>query len=216
MSDDVTTHRITRYLKLNGKGGAILLSALVALTVPAIAATSMPEGMAGWTYGPNRYESNPIAACKAMFPPSGLQFTYIEPAMIQGYWSGTSFYCHFIFPNYPASDYFYPTGLICEVGYYARWPGVCVPFLSQPPTPTCSPDEPGFAVGNPVMVATGVKIQSEVDPVGGRSFNISRTYRSVRIPLWQPTAGSAGRFHLNDSFEFIPQVRVSRRIGWIL
>ncbi|MFZ3289674.1 MAG: hypothetical protein WA191_22880, partial [Telluria sp.] len=204
MSDDVTTHRIARYLKLNGKGGAILLSALVALTAPAIAATSMPEGMIGWSYGPRRYESNPVAACKAMSMPFNLQFTYIEPAMVQGYWNGTSFFCHFIFPKISGTDYYFPTGLFCEGGYYARWPGVCVPFLSQPPTPTCSPNEPGFAVGNPVMVSTGVKIQSEVDPVGGASFNISRTYRSVRIPLWQPTAGIGWSFSFERQFRVYP------------
>lgn len=171
----------------------------------SLADSPTPEGMKGWLYdssgyGPTfYYKPTALEACRAMKVPLALYFTHMTASDVERVPSGIAYTCHFTFPGM-AVDYPLPTRLFCEAGYYPRWPGVCAEH-SLPPPPSCSPSDKGALFGNPVMITNGVKIQRDVEPVGP-SFAISRTYRSSRIPVRRPTAGTAWSFSFERDFVF--------------
>jgi RHS repeat-associated protein len=93
----------------------------------------------------------------------------------------------------PQPDWYGPTYLMCETGYVARAPGVCVKRDEAPAPPSCSSDCPGFALGNPVQLASGAKVQTETDLTAGPGMllTIKRTYRSLRMN-WKAQSASFG------------------------
>lgn len=167
----------------------------------ALADSYLPAEIGGWIYG-SRTQLKPTAieACQAMTP-QGMTLTSMVPTGSDASWSGTSYTCNYYWPGGKPSHFTLPAFLTCNYPYIPRWPGVCVANTSPlPPPPSCDPGDQGLTVGNPVMVSSGVKIHREVDPIGGPSFAISRTYRSVRYPVSQPTAGRAWSFSFERQF----------------
>lgn len=94
------------------------------------------------------------------------------------------------------------THLKCEPDYEPRWPGICVkkPEISRPVS--CTPQKPGFAKGNPIVISSGAKVQIETDLQGGpdRGLEILRTYRTMRDTGLGQSAGSGWSFSFDRSF----------------
>lgn len=69
----------------------------------------------------------------------------------------------------------------CKPGYIAKSPGVCVDWPEAPRPRSCSPTEPGYAVGNPVAVSSGAKIQAETDFPGWATGSTRYRYETVEF-----------------------------------
>jgi YD repeat-containing protein len=169
---------------------------------------AMPEGMKGWWYynkdsnAPPGYARTPQEACA------------ISAA---NHWGGKLFY---MTPSpYPRQIYecFYknPVGglvfnysntvLHCENGYTAASPGVCTKWMEPPRPPSCSPDQPGYAIGNPTAVASGAKVQTETDIPGSPNgaLRVARTYRTLRMGTNAQSAGPGWSFSFDRGFNTV-------------
>lgn len=172
------------------------------------------EGTIGWRYAVWRRNTpimqlanDPVTACSDITLAGGLWGTgRIEPAIAGGRWAGNVYNC-FVrgrgIPLMPGAIVF----LECDRGYIPQFPGVCRKVAQQqaPAAPGCSASSPGFTVGNPVVLASGTKIQNEVELNGNQwnTLQISRLYRAARTPSPAATAGFIW------SFSFERQLAVS-------
>lgn len=178
------------------------------------------EGTIGWSY-----LNESVAGYKLLYAPSPM--SACSNTAFRG-WSGivgmdpmgdsgTGYHCR-LKPIPPSIAYthqiigYSSTHLACGTGYVARFPGVCVKIIRNaeraipavpPPAPIeCSASNPGFTMGNPVILVTGTKIQQEHD-IGANQWGtleIGRTYRYTRDPVDAPTAGSLWSFSFERQF----------------
>ena len=190
---------------------AVVAASLAGFTQNALA-DEMPEGMFGWWYliapGEAGYAPDPVTACK-LTAKNHHSTTLFD---IKPYGdAGTMFECKYLH-RFPAVNeingpqWYSATFLRCHSGYFPRSPGVCVKRDEPPPPSSCKPGTPGFALGNPVTVSTGAKVQDEIDFAGTRAgaLQITRTYR----PFSQFISGqSAGT---NWSFSFGKLLTIQR------
>lgn len=175
---------------------ATSLALSLAFAAQSIAAEPvLPEGMKGWWYftginGPERYAADPLTACK-LTAQNHANAPLIAMRQMPGS-NGPMMECKYkVF--LPQPDWYGPTYLMCDTGYVARAPGVCVKRDEAPAPPSCAPACPGFAVGNPVQLASGAKVQTETDLTAGPGvlLTINRTYRSLRRN-WKAQSASFG------------------------
>lgn len=117
--------------------------------------------------------------------------------------TGTLYDCNYLHPfdavnKLNGPQWYGKTYLRCQPGYLPRSPGICVKKDERPVPPRCNPGTPGYTLGNPVMISTGAKVQSEVDfpgtPTG--ALQITRTYRAFGQFSYGQSAG------INSSFSF--------------
>lgn len=208
-----------------------LVLAFIVLPTHSFAA----EGTIGWSYMNVRtngfdllYAPTPMDACSSSSRPGGWKgMVRIEPAPGS---NGTVYSC-WLKPYEPSDQPLRTiTGLFCSAGYAPRFPGVCVKIIQNakraiPPVPPsiptapveCSASNPGFTMGNPVILVTGTKIQQERD-IGGNQWGtleIARTYRYARDPVNAPAAGTLWsfsferQFSVPDTAEGAPPPRIS-------
>ena len=195
----------------------VKFAALLVLPLSSVAA----EGTIGWSYfneatsGYNLlFAESPISACNSMSFRGWKGIVSMERVSE----SGLAYHCWLK----PISSTFQITGhagtyLHCSAGYVAKSPGVCVkvirnakrvisavPSLSVGPI-ECSASNPGFTMGNPVVLVTGAKIQRERDISGNRSstLDIERVYRHIRDPVSIPTAGTLWSFSFERHFSVL-------------
>lgn len=110
-------------------------------------------------------------------------------------------------------EWYSATYLVCESGYQARWPGLCIkesdPFrVPEPPRPAhfCKAKEkPPGQSGNPILLSTGAKIQIELDFAGtaSGSLRLARTYRTLRNNGSGQSGGLVWSFSFDRSFEVV-------------
>jgi RHS repeat-associated protein len=155
----------------------------------------LPEGMKGWWYftdinGQARFAADPLTAC-TLTAQNHANAPLVAMRPMPGS-NGLLMDCKYkVF--LPQPDWYGPTYLMCDTGYVARAPGVCVKRDEAPAPPSCSSECPGYAVGNPVQLASGAKVQTETDLIAGPSvlLTINRTYRSLRMN-WNAQSASFG------------------------
>lgn len=193
--------------------------AFIALPTRAVGA----DGTVGWSYFNEAtsghkvlFAESPMSACGNTVIRGWSGMVGMDPMGD----SGTAYHCR-LKPRPPSISYGHQiighssTNLFCSNGYIARFPGICVknirnakratpPVASSIPTApiACSASNPGFTMGNPVILVTGTKIQQERD-IGGNQRNtleIGRTYRYIRDPVAAPTAGSLWSFSFERQF----------------
>jgi YD repeat-containing protein len=191
--------------------------AIIAFTVAAISSTStharepepeesMPEGMIGWFYyvgafpmGKWGYARKPEHAC-ALTAANHFQSRLLGMNRSPG--EGPYYDCIYRHSWTGMVFTYAPTQLFCKAGYSARWPGVCIkaPEVSRPPS--CSPDQPAYAVSNPVIVSSGAKAQSETDipDAATGALRINRTYRTLRETGAAQSAGQGWSFSFDRIF----------------
>jgi hypothetical protein len=181
----------------------------------ASAQAAMPEGMKGWWYytgvnTPDQFAADPLTACRltaqnharapllAMRPTPGTNGVIMD--------------CKYVVFLPKEGDWYGPTSLFCNVGYLARWPGVCVKREEPPAPPSCSSACPGYAEGNPVQLASGAKVQTETDLTAGPGalLTIQRTYRSLRRN-WRAQSASYG-WSFSFDRDFTVEVKTSGTI----
>jgi RHS repeat-associated protein len=176
------------------------------------AETAMPEGMIGWWYytginGTPQYTADPVTACTLTAQNHGAAKLLGMRAM-----NGTNapmLECKYSLLNIPNKEAWYgQASLFCTTGYLARWPGVCVK-RDEPPAPaSCQTGTglPGEVKANPVQLASGSKVQTEIDLVGGRSdlLKVARTYRSLRQSGRGQSAGFGWSFSFDRDFTVDP------------
>lgn len=80
--------------------------------------------------------------------------------------------------------------------------GICAKVTEPAPLLNCRPGEPGYGVGNPVVVASGAKVQRETDSVGTSSnlLKVERTYRVFRSSLQSTSGGQNWSFWFDRAF----------------
>lgn len=170
---------------------------------PAVA-EELPEGMVGWWYFINVYEygfvSDPVTACTL----TAKNHHNRELLDIKPRENGSFFDCKYLHPFQAMNDlkgrqWYSFTWLQCRSGYYPRSPGVCVKNQEPPPPASCNESSPGYALGNPVTVSTGAKIQTEIDFLGtpAGALQIARTYR----PFSQFISGQSAGTNWSFSFD---------------
>lgn len=184
--------------------GALLILICMLVKPDASAAESSPEGMLGWSYfmrgAKTGFVSDPLTACQnSARNHMGTELVDMTP--IKG--GGLGFDCWY--PHFAKAGgvhTFNGTYLFCQPGFQAQLPGVCVK-KREPPTPVCcTPGEAGYSVGNPVVVSSGAKVQSETDLAGTPSgaLRISRTYRTGRKFMVGQSAGQTWSFSFDRAF----------------
>lgn len=165
---------------------ALCLICLTWFGQDASAQAAMPEGVVGWYfYGPGsgNFAPDPVTACQYSainHMGTNLKEMRVRPgATIPMY---DCKYPHFISAGGEA--WYALTFLECASGYVPRWPGVCTKTEEKPLRLCCYMYDPGYAIGNPVVVATGDKVQVESDPIGTlqKPLQIVRTYRTFSEP----------------------------------
>jgi hypothetical protein len=170
------------------------------------AGETMPKGMKGWWYYisalKSGYVSTPQEACALSATNHwGAKLKYIKPADVpqQGY------ECYYANPVGGRVFHYSMTRLYCERGYVPAAPGVCVKWREAPRPPSCSPGEPGYAVGNPVAIASGAKIQTETDLPGSPdgTLRITRTYRTLRMGGNGQSGGQGWSFSFDRHFALV-------------
>lgn len=157
----------------------------------------MPAHSKGWYFysqsAKPQYAADPVTACKNTAKNHmGTPLLAMRPLGTNGGMFDCK-YEHFIGPSDGGWWYAW-TFLSCDSGYVPRSPGVCVKrneplSASAPPAGTCGGSKqaaqvigaPGATRGNPVQVASGAKVQTEIDLVAGPGdwLRITRTYRSL-------------------------------------
>jgi hypothetical protein len=149
---------------------------------------ALPEGTKGWWYytgifPPSGHVASPEEACRLnaknhmgtalvdMSAPHGLEL-----------WIDCK-YPHFLAIG--GVHWYSTTHLECESGYRPTPEGICAKVTEPAPPLNCKQGEAGYGVGNPVIVASGAKVQSEADSVGAASdsLKVERTYREFRSLL---------------------------------
>ncbi len=137
----------------------------IAMSGIAHATSTVSEGMIGWAYhiGVNKtgHAATPHEACAlSARNHMGTTLRFMRGGATERP-SHRCFYPHFL--SVGGVRDFYITRLYCEKGYYPKAPGLCVKWPEVARAPSFSPGQPGFAVGNPVAVSSGAKIQWETD-----------------------------------------------------
>lgn len=178
---------------------------------------ALPEGSKGWWYftflnDVGHYTTDPITACqKTAQNHMGQPLVAMRPAI--GSDNGAVFDCaysHFI--GAPNSVHWYGQAILnCDQGYVPSAPGVCVKH-KEAPAPAGSPggcnggggpgSGPGATRGNPVQVASGAKVQTEIDLVAGPhdAQRVNRTYRSLHQNWNGQSAGVGWSFSFDRYF----------------
>jgi len=185
---------------------AISLAAFAAQAQGADAAPDMPKGMVGWWYyngtleQPSGYARTPEEACPITAE------NHLDTDLIRMYplETATPHYDCVYRNRFGGRVWSYGmTHLRCKPGFTPRWPGVCVerPEIARPQT--CSPDEPGYANANPVIVSSGAKVQSEIDlkAAPNRKLDFVRTYRTLRNTGGAQSGGVGWSFSFDRSFQ---------------
>jgi len=185
---------------------AIVLAFVAPGAQGADPAPGMPKGTIGWWYyngtleQPSGYAASPGEAC-----PLTAQ-NHLSTDLLGMYPLETPtphFDCVYRNPFGGRVWSYGITHLRCEPGFTPQWPGVCVerPEISRPPA--CSASEPGYAKGNPVIVSSGAKVQSETDleaaPNG--ALDVVRTYRTLRNTGVAQSGGLGWSFSFDRSFQ---------------
>lgn len=181
------------------------------------------EGTIGWSYfnettsgHKQLFAESPMAACSNAAIRSWSGMVGMDPMGD----AGTAYHC-WLKPRPPSISFGHQiighssTNLVCSSGYLARFPGVCTKILKRakrvvppmaPSTPMasikCSASDPGFTMGNPVILVTGTKVQQEHD-IGGNQWGtleIGRIYRYSRDFVNSPTAGRLWSFIFERQF----------------
>ncbi len=174
------------------------------LSMNAKAQQPMPEGMIGWMYfidfrtaGYVRSAEEACALSAKNHMGTSLKFMTRAEAAVPAY---RCFYPHFLRAG-GMHDYF-RTKFYCKDGYTATSPGVCVKWPEPPRPASCSPGDPGFAIGNPVVVSSGAKIQTEADVPGlpNGVLRVTRTYRSLRSTGAAQSGGQGWSFSFERHF----------------
>jgi YD repeat-containing protein len=176
---------------------ALIISSLIALGQNVKAQTTMPEGTKGWWYfvslGVGGYAPDAVTACQYdAVNHMGTWLVAMRPTAGVTYPAYDCKYPHFIQAG--GVQWYTFTWLECEYGYVSRWPGVCTKIVEQPLPPSCKPADQGAARGNPVVVATGDKVQVEIDVIGGpqNPLQVVRTYRT--FAEWRGALGGRWSF----------------------
>ena len=186
--------------------GLVNVVAIACLVIGgARAETPKPEGMKGWWYHislfplKSGYASSPEQACALSAanhwgtPLLSMQASETPKPRFQ---------CFYKNPVGGRVLDYNATRLECDTGYTAKSPGVCVksPQASRPPS--CSPDQPGFSLANPVAVSSGAKVQTEIDFPGlpNGALRMTRTYRTLREGAAGQSAGQGWSFSFDRSF----------------
>lgn len=199
MSNLGTTH----FTHLGNKANTIKLALIIVPILfsiqTAFAAETMPVGMKGWwyfrgMYTPGGYAGDPGEACQLTAQRhmgTNLLSIYPTESRKPNY---ACVYMNTAWPTYPQTLGL--TYLVCLDGYIASWPGVCVKSEEIPSPPSCSGDTPGLAIGNPVVISTGAKVQTDIDieATPAALLAISRTYRSYRKTGAGQSAGAGWSF----------------------
>ena len=167
----------------------------------------MPEGTIGWMYyrgwalaDPSGRVDDPVTACQnSAHNHMGTPLVAMRPAVDS---AGNPAnrptydckYSHFIASAGVA--WRAQTSLFCTPGYTAQWPGVCVKQVEVPWPASCSADEPGRVLGNPVLLSSGAKVQGETDYSAGpgAALQVRRTYRTLRQNGLGQSAGQGWSF----------------------
>lgn len=150
-------------------------------------AQATAEGVKGWVYldaskpGDAAFAPDPLAACEiAARLHFGSKVFAIRPNHTYAKGPHKVMYDCKIQPSMVIPPYWgaLKTYLDCDKGYQPEWPGMCVKNPNNvPPPPSCSSSNPGFAVGDPVIISSGENVQHEVDLTAG-GLAVRRTYRS--------------------------------------
>lgn len=142
----------------------------------------------------------PLEACKNVWHVNGLEFAFIEPNFVNGRWDGHSYTCvHRMAGRQTLVRYLW-TSLACDTGF-PTWPGVCLPYRRpMRVSASCDPNNAGHTQGNPVLVGTGAKVQTETDISWGPHAlqKIQRTYSSDSQSVQAPSIGYAWSICLFD------------------
>lgn len=168
-------------------------------------ADEMPEGMKGWWYFISAYElgyaPDAVTACKRMAK------NHMNKELLDIRFSddtGITAECNYLHAFSAVNElrgpqWYATTTLRCRGGYLPRSPGVCVKQDEPRPPSSCIEGTPGFAVGNPVTVSSGAKVQNETDFAGTRAgaLQITRTYR----PFSQFISGQSAGTNWSFSFD---------------
>jgi RHS repeat-associated protein len=185
---------------------AIALAPLSPIAWGANPESTMPKGMVGWWYyngtleQPSGYAASPEEACPLTAR------NHLSTDLLDMYPLDTAtphFDCVYRNPVGGRVWDYGMTHLRCQPGFTPQWPGVCVerPEISRPLA--CSRSEPGYANGNPVVVSSGAKVQSEIDlkaaPNG--TLDVVRTYRTLRNTGGAQSAGLGWSFFFDRSFQ---------------
>lgn len=170
----------------------------------------MPEGMKGWWYftgvnSPDHYAPDPLTACR-LTAENHMRTPLLDMRSTPGS-LGNMMDCKYqtMLGVPKEGDWYGIVSLFCNSGYTPRWPGVCLKHDEAPAPLCCSPEDSGYAQGNPVQLASGSKVQSEVDLVAGPGIllQIGRTYRSFRRNWKAQSAGSAWSFSFDRDFTIV-------------
>lgn len=178
----MTNQRWSRLVKKLQK--YLLISLLILQTFAGVYAANspMPEGMKGWWYYiniySNGYAATPEEACK-LTAQNHMKTWLVDMEAVENFTFNCK-YPHFLVVG--GVRWYGGTTLYCNSGYVPTQEGICVKRREIAQPLNCESGEPGFMVGNPVMVSTGAKVQHEVDTIGMASTNmrIERTYRVFR------------------------------------
>jgi len=197
-----------RYLKrLAHRGLAILMLLLGSL---AQAGPENGDGKIGWYYYTGNLANqtgrvdDPLKACENN---AINHFSKELGGMREGKTQYPHYDCFYPSNMNPAGFWYGVTDLFCEPGYEPAWPDLCLKWPEVPrPAPSC-PDQaiaqPAPTMGNPVVVSSGSKLQSETDFNGSNSglLKIVRTYRSMREFGIGQSAGYGWSFSFDRVFQ---------------
>ncbi|MCS0583367.1 DUF6531 domain-containing protein [Massilia pinisoli] len=166
--------------------------------------TAFPVGTKGWWYYINAYASgyaaSPEEACTLNAKNHmGTHLVDMSAPV------GPELRIHCKYPHFYAIggiDWFSSTHLDCEFGYRPTPDGICAKATEPPPPLSCQQGQPGYGIGNPVIVASGAKVQSETDSVGAASstLKVERTYRVFRSVINGTSGGQGWSFWFDRAF----------------
>jgi RHS repeat-associated protein len=177
----------------------------------------MPEGTRGWWYyiqavpEKSGFASTPEEACKLSARNHfGVRLLFMKPSPLPK----AIHLCFYRNPFVGRVHDYTQTALYCELGYEAKASGVCVksPEPARKPD-SCSPDKPGFTLGNPVVLSSGAKVQTETDIPGMKNgtLRITRTYRTLRDHGVGQSAGQGWSFSFDRHFSVVALPNHHRR-----
>ncbi len=200
---------------------------LIANAGNLVYAQSDNEGKIGWYYytselsNPAGFDEGPEQACREN---AGNHFGTFLLGMRPGKSEYPHYECYYRGP-FKQAGWYGVTHLFCEPGYVPSWPGTCRKSTEIPrPASTCpdrTMDQPATTIGNPVVISSGSKLQSETDfngsPIG--LLRIVRTYRSMRAFGIGQSAGYGWSFSFDRVFQVTegapgqPPTKVSGTLG---
>jgi hypothetical protein len=168
------------------------------------AGNSFPSGTKGWIYyigiDAIGYAASPEEACKLTAK------NHMGTALVDmRRYHGSELLIECKYPHFLAIggvQWYGATFLECESGYRPTPEGICAKMTEPAPLLHCKPGEAGYEVGNPVVVASGAKVQGEMDLVGAASNlpKVERTYRVFRSFLKSTSGGQSWSFWFDRAF----------------